>query len=707
MAKIDRIIQQEINPFDRVTFYAGNFWQEEQSESLTVEGIHKEAIAQVTEMLEMVAADHQTRTLLLCGDPGSGKSYLLGRIKKLLNSRAFFAYIGPWVESDRIWRHILRHTVDSLMQVPESESEGQGKGNGEGKSEGKSEAKSESQLLLWLQSLSAFSDGSPMKKLLGKRNLFIRNLRSAYPVGIFNPNEFFGALYGLTDPELYPLACDWLRGDDLDERSLEILGVKRAIETETAARDTLANIGRISTAVKPIVICFDQIDPVAETPNGYRELQALFTANTTIHNERLHNFLIAISLITNTWRRNEQQVLEADKDRLDRIVSLGGISWDEAEALWAKRLYPLHRQAKPKPASAIYPLTRTVLEEKFPGGKTLPRDTLKLGRQLFQEHKVNLGLDKTKLEKTKEKTKSKQQTPVQIPRDTIQADPNAAFQLLWNDEFNKTERRIGKIRHVSGPEMMSMLREALEALEVQEIQPRLLPSQKYGNYSFSCELPGYKGKVGFVWSEETNMTNFFYVMKACAKTIDLGLCKTLHLIRAERFVTTTNKSYNLYRKLFGGKTHRHIIPDLESVHCLATYHQFVNAAVAGELVVGDRTPDLAELQSLIRSAGILQDCTLLQDLQVVAPGEKKSEAKSSKTQQKKQASNAKKITLSLIKLNGILARKILVQNVKAQAEDIDKSKINEVIQQLAEEGKIQLLGDEAQETQFVCLAPKS
>src|SRR4028119_132867 len=161
MTPIEEIIKREVNPFDLLNLKPGNFWGEKQDSALTVESIHQEAIAEIEALLDLVATDHRSRTVLLLGDSGSGKSYLLGRLKRTLNPKAFFAYIGPWAESDHIWRHTLRYTVDSLMHVPEGQKE--------------------SQLLLWLKSRSAFTDRSLIKKLLGERGLFINNFKATYP----------------------------------------------------------------------------------------------------------------------------------------------------------------------------------------------------------------------------------------------------------------------------------------------------------------------------------------------------------------------------------------------------------------------------------------------------------------------------------------------------------------------------------------------
>ncbi len=675
MATIDAIIQQEVNPFDPVTFYTGDFWQESQQSGLTVDSIHQEAIAEITELLNQVAKDHQTRSILLCGDRGSGKSYLLSRLKQQLNQSAFFAYIGPWVEQGQIWRHILRYTVDSLMQKPAGETE--------------------SQLLLWLKSLSAFRDRGLKKKILGERGLFIHNLRGTYPSGIYNPNEFFGALYDLTNPDLYNTVCDWLQGNDLDEESLKEIRVKRSIETETDAKNILSNFGKISANTQPIVLCFDQIDKVAEPPSGYQELQALFTVNTTIHNQRLKNFFIIISLIKNTWEQHKKNILEADQDRIYKGILIKSITWDQAESLWAKRLDPIHQQATEKPPSPIYPLTRQELEAKFPAGRTFPRYALQIARQLYQNYKLNLAVD------LKASSQPETPQPTETPLDAI-----AAFNLLWQSQFKKTQEKFLKIRHFANSELIQMLREALQALEVAEIQPRLLPSDKYGNASLSCQLPEVSGKVGFAWTEDENLTNFFHFMNACQKTIDQNLCQKLYLIRKTGVGNARNKGYTLYKQIFTEMPHVHIIPSLESVHYLATYHSLVNAAAAGELVVGDRTPNISELQSIVREAKILPDCQLLQDLGIF--GQNKSKPSNLVNPEAKQLLKAKKYMLSLVETQQLLGRSILENNTIVFDTRLTQENIDRLIDELVAEKKVQISDPGTNRAnQFIFWVPKS
>jgi hypothetical protein len=186
MTDIKDIIKREVNPFDVINLKPTNFWAEEQDSKLMVESIHENAIIEIEGLLDLVGKDHRSRTVLLAGESGSGKSYLLGRLKRTLNPKAFFAYIlCNWADSGNIWRHILRHTVDSLIQVPEGEKE--------------------SQLMLWLKSLTAFTRSDIKQRIFNdnfwealqsNRQKFIKHLKDSYKkAGIYNPDMFFGVLH--------------------------------------------------------------------------------------------------------------------------------------------------------------------------------------------------------------------------------------------------------------------------------------------------------------------------------------------------------------------------------------------------------------------------------------------------------------------------------------------------------------------------------
>lgn len=689
--QIDQIIKQSLNPFDN--FAAGNFW-EEQEPAPTVESIHQEALTQIKSVLAKVAQDHQTRTLILYGDAGVGKTHFMGRLKQRLNEQAFFAYIEPFPQSDQIWRHILRYTVDSLVNAPAGQAD--------------------SQLILWLKScLSTIRKGlqSEQQSLIdrikgifgqtktdarGDRQFFIDILKKTIgTTGIYNANEFFGILFDLTNPDLYSLACEWLKGDDLDEESLKKLRVKHSIDNEDKARGILGNFSKISAKTQPIVLCFDQLDNIARLPDGSIDLQALFNVNSTIYNGKWKGFLIIISIRTHTWNVNYKRVQSSDLDRASLTVTLKRITLQQAEALLATRLYPLHHQADPQPVSPIYPLNQQVLVKVFPSSKASPRNVLMLGQQLFQNYKEWIVKDK----KEPKPEWIDGGEPSQHTDDNIQAK----FQLIWQHEYNKVQGRITKITLLAAPELIRMLQEALAALQVQGIKPKLL-SGKFTSYSLSYQQPGQRERVGVVWTEDPSMNSFVHVMNACQKVVQQNLCQTLHLIRAEAVGNPKLAGNQVYRQIFTGTHHRHIKPELSSVHYLATYHSLVNAALANELVVAGKTLSLNELEALIREAEILHKCTLLQNLGIVS-----SQKNGGDNGNRKHESQAVKEHLfNVVISQQFIGRKTLIQNARSQFAHVNESEIEELINQLCQENKIKIVNPKDKpEVQSVCLVIKS
>ncbi|MGK7938108.1 MAG: ATP-binding protein [Xenococcaceae cyanobacterium] len=565
MATLREIIQREVNPFDSVTFRTGNFWTEnQQHSSKTVESIHQEAIIQIQDSLQQVIRDRRTRSILLMGDSGCGKSYLLSRLKKTLNDRAFFVYVEHCPSSDGIWQHTLRYTVDGLMHVPEG--------------------KKESQLLLWLKGLSAYKDGGIKKRLLGAKNHFIHELRSIYPIGIYQPRDFFAVLYELANPDLYFSACDWLRGNRISEDELKLLGVGSIIDSEEAAKGIIGNFGRISADNKPIVLCFDQVE-AARSPDASLNFSPVFNVNTTFHNNNFKNFLIIVSITLGNWII-DNTILKSDMARIDRAIILKQINLEQVKALWKNRLYPIHSQVNPKPISPIEPLNEQELERKYPGGKANLRDSLSLGGRLYEAFK-----------------------PTGSPPPP---DSAAAFKLLWQDEFNKTKNKISRIRQLSSPELIEMLISAMSVLGIKQIKPKLL-NGKYASYSFSYQSLDRSKQVGLLWNEDSNLRCFVHFMKACEKALGSNKNITLIMIRAESLGNNNNKGYKIYQKIFNNISNHHIKSSLESVYYLKTYQKLKNDAISGDLVLNFEPLSLTDLEKLVYETKVLYKCSLLQD----------------------------------------------------------------------------------------------
>jgi hypothetical protein len=438
-----------------------------------------------------------------------------------------------------------------------------------------------------------------------------------------------------------------------------------------------SNLGKIATSTLPIVLCFDQVES-KQLPDGSADIQPVFTVNTTFHNEMLKNFLIIISIVTNTWKQNSHRIQQSDKARIEEAVELKPISLKQGEELWASRLSPLHAQAVPKPKSNIYPLTRNALVNKFPGGKTTPRNVLFLGQQIFLHYKLENHL------------------PPGI-QPTVETDPLASFKLLWEKEFSRTEQKVTRIRHFSEPELISMLMRAFAALQVQEIRPKLISSPTYASYSFSYHDSKHGKKTGLVWAENPP-TSFFHIMNACFKVAEKHECQAIYLIRAESPGKAVNKGYKIYKTVFiDSPDNRHIKPDLESVHYLATYDRLVNSVHAHEVVISNKTVTLNELQNFLRDSQILHHCHILQDLSIVPNAIVPPHLKPEKE---------KDFLLSFIKVQHLIARKVVVQNTISQFPKLNDAQIQQLIQELCQEKQIMILdGSAPLEEQIICIVP--
>ncbi|MGB3401364.1 MAG: ATP-binding protein [Microcoleaceae cyanobacterium] len=745
MATIDQLILQGFNPFDPIGFKSGHFWKDEvQANFSIVDSIHQQELNKITNVIHLTKQDHYTRSVLLTGDKGAGKSYFLGRLKETFNQDAFFAYIAPWPDSRHIWRHTLKYTVDSLMYKPKGQTE--------------------SQLLLWLKGLTVFKNPVLINNILGNRRAFINNLRAAHPEVRHQAKNFFGALYYLTNPELYPIACDWLRGDDLDEEDLQDLKIKKSIDTEEAARNILENFGRIISSTQPIVLCFDQVENgEPRDTEGVVDLQPLMSLSTTFHNERFKNFVIVVSIIQDKWNNAERKIEQADKDRIEERILLKMITTEQAKELWVSRLYPLHSQANPKPSSPIYPLDEEVLESQYPGGKVTVRSVLQLGQKLFSEYKnrlleersesvedaaaefnfiaeeeelelvedVSAEFEEQRLEPIEdvftefsfmpeeEGLELVQDASVEFEEEKLEPiedvseelisvdnqlesakDAAAEFNLMWQYEFQEVQNKVSRFRQYSDVERLAMLRNILNLFQVASIQIDFLPNSTYKTYSLSYQVTRNSPSIGIVWMEEPNLNKFCNLMKNCQKVQDQNLCDTLYLIRQENLGTAKNKGYQLYSQIFKKSSkHQHINPNLDSLHYLVTYTEMLNSVRAGELVIGGTTPTEEEFKTLVRDQNVLESCYLLRRLGLIESNKNTEETEPDFNQSK-----IRDHILNTMQINKILLLKLLVDDTLRKFSKTGQDQVDHIIEQLCAQNKIKIINpSDSYEQQMVYL----
>jgi hypothetical protein len=393
---------------------------------------------------------------------------------------------------------------------------------------------------------------------------------------------------------------------------------------------------------------------------------------------------VIISVITNTLKRHFDRILPADKAGIHKTIQLKPITIEQAEALWSYQLQPLHQLANPRPESPIFPLNRQILEKTYPGGKTMPRNALTLGREEYQKYKVI--------------------PPPPLPNPTPPLplpDPTQAeFELLWQHEYTKSQGKITKISLLSSPDLIQMLQQSISSLKMQGVKTKLL-SGKYASYSLSYQHPTKREKLGIVWTEDSNMNSFYHIMNACQTVLQKNLCQTMYLIRGGDLGKPNMAGNQLYRQIFTDTNHVHIKPSLQSIHYLATYQSLVNSAKSQELVIGGKTINLQRLETLINESEILNQCTLLQDLGIVSKPKPKPNGKEGKDLRP-----VKNFLLNLVKTQGYMGVATLISQAVSQFPDVKETEIRSLIEQLYQENKVKTVNPEAKlSEQLICLIP--
>ena len=655
--EVNQIICNSTNPFDTESLTPGNAQQEPYNPALSVDSMHQDALEEINQQLSQIVEDkrHASRSLIVSGDSGCGKSYLLARFKNTFDQKAFFVDIEPWSDSDKIWRHILRQIIDILGQ----ETEGQ----------------EESNMLFWLNNLAIFRTGDFPNWITEQRGEFIRNLMAKYPVAIHNARDFFGVIYDLKNPDLYPVALSWLRGENLDEKDLKTIQANEVIDTEEAAKGILGNLGLMAENTPPIILCFDQLEKLPSFSNGFLDLQPLFDVNSFIHNRGLTNFFVIISIIHTTFNRHKLRFEDADLARINHKITLKNINLEQVQELWSLRLVQLHREIDYQGKSPLYPLTKKELKASFPGGKTLPRTAVAVGRNLFQDYQ----------QKTLESISPK------LPEQKLEENPEiiAKFNLLWQENFKEVKKKITKVSLLSSPELIKILVETLNALEVQKVKTHLL-ERRYGAYSLTYRKRNSNRTIGLVWVEEPNMATFLHVIKGIEDIIKQNICFGFYLLRVDSVGRLKNTGYKIYRRIFENAKSphiKHIKPSLNSIHALATYHELIVLVEKNELVLEDNVITLEELQGITRAAKVFDNCRLLQDLGVVDVNEEISNRASVELQA---------FVLKKVAREEILGKKILIEYcLKNCPHEVSEEQIHQAIYELCQDQKIQILNPKA------------
>jgi len=297
-----------------------------------------------------------SRSVLLHGAPGCGKTHLVARVRGYLENRAdqrwldsVFVAVQMHTSPSRIWRHLRRRFAEDLLRRP---------------------AASPSQLerivysrMAPAESKGGYLDGWRERILAGQgRPPDLQKLARALWTIIEHLdragalNDLRGDMYeSLAGDANIPIALQrvlqhivqrrhsglahaWLRGESLPESDLAILGIEPGVSAEEEeqqpeddAREVVLHLIRL--AAVPVVFCLDQVEALGDVSG----LLALGNALTSLHD--LTSNTLIICCIQSQYLRTLPGALGSGYARISESVQeLPGVDGAQAEQLIRARL---------------------------------------------------------------------------------------------------------------------------------------------------------------------------------------------------------------------------------------------------------------------------------------------------------------------------------------------------------------------------------
>jgi hypothetical protein len=318
------------NPFANLA--VGSPWTDAPAD---VTAINSEAFRLLRRGLRQARLGTDPVSIVVTGEPGSGKTHLLSRLKRDLETekdgeKPWYVYVRCHASARTIWRHLQRCLAGDLLQA-------------------------------------GFAD-------LVRKDM----LRP----GATNHLGVHRALEHLANGTHALAATAWLRGEPLADADLAALGIGIEKEDEDRSRETEAKLVVQALlrflAPTPVVICFDQVEAL-ETylgeRDGYHALGQM--VSELVLGE--HRHLLLVSCIIATFERNLEEIPNgADRDKwLQEKATLKPIEWEPALELVGARLdsVPELRALRERHGSdPLWPLDEAPLRGLFAQtGRCLPR----------------------------------------------------------------------------------------------------------------------------------------------------------------------------------------------------------------------------------------------------------------------------------------------------------------------------------------------
>jgi hypothetical protein len=352
--------------------------------------IHKEAFALCRHALEYVRTEHQSTSVLLYGEAGSGKTHLLARLQAYLAGLltiygaappAVFVFVRLQTSPQMIWRHLRNRFGEDLLRPT-------------------TDGRAQLERLLLPRLGAVYPE-------IGEPRVWLERLQSRPRSSSQVAEEMEDALdrldrkAQLNDRDLLTVlghlllghhrrdARAWLRGESLPESALSQLGVNldQDGEPEERARKLVLSMTRLTGPEIPLVFCFDQIEALQSHPQDLDGLYKFGQMIGFLRDETRNSLLISCILSTFLTTLN-QAIISSDRDRLAVFGerSLASLTPEEAKRLVAARLNTSSelRALRPARPGLFWPLRESHIDEALSLKKDTPRALLSYCAEKFE-----------------------------------------------------------------------------------------------------------------------------------------------------------------------------------------------------------------------------------------------------------------------------------------------------------------------------------
>jgi hypothetical protein len=285
--------------------------------------------------------------ILVFGEPGSGKTHLLNRVRRwCLEEGALFAGFRLQCGPQTLWRHMRREFARSLLRrLPDG--------------------------------------GTQMDRLAA----------AAY-ANAKEPEDYSLArvLERWREGRFLHECAAWLRGERLPEEALRALGIADTdAEEEEAAEDDARRILRELIALAapaPVLLALDQVEALQADPQDVRGLAAIGSAAAALRDE-IPNLVLTTCVQTSFLPRLHEAVLRADMDRMGEVrLELLPLEEPQAEAILAARLdaEPAMRDHRLRREQPLWPFTSYAVRYLLmKGSRVTPRRLIAEAYTLFEQ----------------------------------------------------------------------------------------------------------------------------------------------------------------------------------------------------------------------------------------------------------------------------------------------------------------------------------